>query len=198
LLIGLFSDESFPFSGTSNADVLAECGKELPGWVDGEEDVEFYCTLSGLAEINGALINCKHRHYLRDGRDGVEARAPGGYVEYVVASWFLATRFLQSVQRAVAQHGSPEGCRIIAGTVDVNADFLTVIGKERPSPELSRSSSEPAFATLTVKPWVPREEPAGLNSEAPATLRQRFLSAEPVREQRPGLLRRLFGRMGRS
>lgn len=199
LLIGLYSDESFPFGGSTNADVLAECGKEMPGWAGGEEDVEFYCTLSGLAELNGALINWKHRHYLRDGRDGVEGRAPGGYVEYVVASWFLATRFLQAVERAILEHGVPGGCRVIAGTVDVNADFVTVIGKERPARAITSPPAEPSFATLTVKPWVPREDPAAAIIEPPASLRQRIMAAplEPEPQPQSGLLARLFGRLRR-
>lgn len=204
LLLGLYSDEAFPFSGASNADLLGECAKELPAWVGQEEDVEFYCTLSGLAELNTALINCKHRYFLRDGRDGVEGRAPGGYVEFVLASWFLALRFLQATKRSVAADGLPGGCRLIAGTLEVNADFVTVLGKEKPSVTASKSptsQSEPAFATLTVKPWVPREDPT---VEAPApepTLRQRIAAVEPappVVEQRRSFFGRLMSRFGKN
>jgi hypothetical protein len=200
LLLGLYSDEAFPFSRASKADLLAECGKEIPAWAGAEEDVEFYCTLSGLAELNTALINCKHRRFLRDGRDGVEGRAPGGYVEYVVGSWLLATRFLQATERAVAEHGLPAGCKLIAGAVDVNADFVTVLGADQPAAEPKRSSSpaEPAFATLTMKPWVPREDPTD-DAANGLTLRQRLTPVEPAEEPRPkrGFLSRLFGRLRR-
>lgn len=203
LLLGLYSDEAFAFSSTSNADLLAECAEDLPAWVGAEEDVEFYCTLVGLAELNTALINCKHRYFLRDGRDGVEGRAPGGYVEFIVASWFLAVRFLQAAERAIADFGLPEGCRLIAGTVEVNADFVTVLGKERRSVTACKSAavqSEPAFATLTVKPWVPREDPT---AEAPApepTLRQRIHAVEPapVVEQRRSFFGRLVDRFRKN
>jgi len=199
LLLGLYSDEAFPFGSTSNADLLAECAKDLPGWVGAEEDVEFYCTLSGLTEINTALINWKHRRFLRDGRDGVEGRAPGGYVEFVLASWFMATRFLQATERAIAEHGLPEGCRLIAGTVEVNADFVSVLGDDRPSVALKPAavSAEPTFATLTVKPWVPREDPTVDSLVAGLTLRQRILPVEPAppaEEPRRSFLGRLMSR----
>jgi hypothetical protein len=199
LLLGLYSDEAFPFSRASKADLLAECGKELPAWAGAEEDVEFYCAISGLAELNTALIHCKHRRFLRDGRDGVEGRAPGGYVEYVLGSWLLATRFLQATEQAISDDGLPTGCRLIAGTVDVNADFVTVVGPEQPSTPVSTRSAkpaEPSFAPLSVKPWVPREDPTDVMASGP-TLRQRLTSVEPAPVSQPkrGLLSRLFGQL---
>jgi hypothetical protein len=174
-----------------------------PAWAGAEEDVEFYCTLSGLAAINTALINCKHRRFLRDGRDGVEGRAPGGYVEYVLGCWLLATRFLQATERAVAEHGLPAGCRLIAGTVDVDADFVTILGAEQPSaPAAMRSASpaEPAFASLTIKPWVPKEDPTVSDAASGPTLRQRLSAVEPApaEEPRRSFLGRVFGRFRRG
>ena len=203
LLLGLYSDEAFPFSGASKADLLAECGKEMPAWAGAEEDVEFYCTLSGLAELNTALINCKHRRFLRDGRDGVEGRAPGGYVEFLLGSFLLATRFLQATQRAVADHGLPAGCRLIAGAVDVNADFVTVLGPGCPAASESACpvrSAEAAFAPLTMKPWVPREDPTADTSANGPTLRQRLapVEATPGQQHHRGFLSRLFGRLRRG
>jgi hypothetical protein len=203
LLIGLYSDEAFPFSRTGKADLLAECGKEFPAWAGAEEDVEFYCRGSGLAELNTALINCKHRRFLRDGRDGVEGRAPGGYVEFVLGSWLLATRFLQATERAVADHGLPAGCRLIAGAVDVNADFVTVLGDDQSAVSASSHcavSAEPAFAPLTMKPWVPREDPTVDASANGPTLRQRLTPVEPAPTPPAprGFLARLFGRIRRG
>lgn len=203
LLLGLYSDEAFPFSQASKADLVAECARELPAWVGAEEDVEFYCTISGLDELNTALVHCKHRHFLRDGRDGVDGRAPGGYVEYMLGNWFLATRFLQAAQQAIADHDLPAGCRLIAGTVEVNADFIAVLGPDQPSTLKSAPAAptaEPAFATLSVKPWVPREDPTADAVEPAPTLRQRLIAAEPEPEAPPrrGLLTRLFGRLRRG
>jgi hypothetical protein len=203
LLLGLYSDEAFPFSRASKADLLAECGKEHPAWAGAEEDVEFYCTISGLAGLNTALIHCKHRRFLRDGRDGVEGRAPGGYVEFVLGSWLLATRFLQATERAVLEHGMPDGCRLIAGTVDINADFISILGPEQAaasSSALSEASTDPGFAPLTMKPWVPREDPTADSSASGPTLRQRVQSVEtsPAPQPQRGFLARLWGRLRRA
>jgi hypothetical protein len=203
LLLGLYSDETFPFSGASKADLLAECGRESPVWADAEEDVEFYCALSGLAPLNTALINCKHRYFLRDGRDGVEGRAPGGYVEFVLGNWFLATRFLQAAERAVLDDCLPAGCRLIAGTIGINADFVAVLGPEQPSAPASArcaAPAQPGFATLSIKPWVPREDPTADRPKSGPELRQGLGSVEPVPVAQPrrGLLTRLFGPLRRG
>jgi hypothetical protein len=183
LLIALFSDESFPFSTASKSDLIAECEKEAPAWLGAEEDVEFHCTIPALAELNTALIHCKHRHYLRDGRDGVEGRAPGGYVEYVLGSWLLATLFLRSVQQAVTDHGLPAGCQLAVGTLDIGADFICVLGgkrRARARAAAGGSTSQGPFAPLTAKPWVPREDPTAEEAASAPTLRQRLLSEEPA------------------
>jgi len=196
LMLGLYSDDSYSFSSASNAELLAECGQDLPAWVDGEEDVEFHLTFSGVAQLNTTLINWKHRYFLRDGRDGVEGRAPGGYVEFILANWLLATRFLQAAKRAVSEDCLPASCRLIVGTIGINADFVTILGPE-PTVAVSATRAAPAepnFATLTVKPWVPREDPTA-GPGAAHTLRRQIQSVEPVAS--PGLLARLFGRLRR-
>ena len=208
LLLGLYSDDAFSFSDASKTELLDECAKELTAWTGAEEDVEFYCTLPGLPELNTALINCKHRRFLRDGRDGVEGRAPGGYVEYVLGSWLLATRFLQSTEQAISNHGLPPGCRLIAGAVDVNADFVTVVGGTQPcikAATAAASSAESVFAPLTFTPWVPREDPTADALSSGPTLRQRLVSAEQAEvvetteaeSPRASFLTRLFGRFAR-
>lgn len=203
LLLALYSDEAFPFSSAAAADILAECQEDAPAWVGAEEDVEFYCAASGLAELNSALIHCKHRHFLRDGRDGVEGRAPGGYVEYVLGCWLLATRFLQAAERAAANNGMPAGCRFIVGAVDIGADFITVLGPEPKAGSAAKSRTappEPAFATLSMKPWVPREDPTIATPASGPTLRQRLqpVEAAPVEPERQSFVRRLLGRFRRS
>jgi hypothetical protein len=208
LLLGLYSDESFSFSGASKAEILAECGNDVPAWVDAEEDVEFHLTFSGLARLNTALITCKHRYFLRDGRDEVQGRAPGGYVEFILASWLLATRFLQAAERAVSEGCLPAGCRLIAGTIGINNDFVAVLGPERLSTAASRAAApaQPGFATLSMKPWVPRDDPTADPPPSAQTLRQRIREpvapveplAEVEAESRPGFLARLFGRLRRS
>jgi len=194
LMIRIYSDEAFPFSGTRKADLLAESQQELPAWIDAEEDVEFYCKVSGIAELNAALINCKRRYFLREGH---ESRAPGAYVEYVLGCWLLATRFLQAVNQAVADHGAPDACRLIVGTVGMNADFISVIGPEPTAAAVRKAApaAEPAFAVLTAKPYVPREDPTA--EPPPSTFRQRIVAPVPAPEDKAegGFLARLFGRI---
>jgi len=192
LMIRIYSDEAFPFSGTRKADLLAESQQELPAWIDAEEDVEFYCKVSGIAQLNAALINCKRRYFLREGH---ESRAPGAYVEYVLGCWLLATRFLQAVNRAVTEHGAPDACRLIAGTVGMNADFISVIGPEPTAAAVRKHApaAEPAFAVLTAKPYVPREDPTA--EPPPSTFRQRVVAPVPEEKPQGGFLARLFGRI---
>jgi hypothetical protein len=179
LLLGLYSDEGYSFSAASQDALLAECSKELPAWVGHEEDVEFYCAASGLADLNTALIGHKHRHFLRDGRDGVEGRAPGGYVEYVLGCWLRSTLFLQALQRAAVGSATASGCRIVAGAVGVNADFVTVIGPSRKARRKRVAPvAEPQFAPLTIKAWVPKEDPAAVPASG-STLRQRIAPMDP-------------------
>ena len=197
LLLGLYSDEAFSFSTASNDELLAECSRDLPAWVGHEEDVEFYCSMSGLAELNTALVHSKHRHFLRDGRDGVEGRAPGGYVEFILGSWLLATRFLQAAERAIADHGLPSGCRLISGTVEINADFVTIVGSSQRAARPVNRSFEPSFASLSMKPWVRREDTPADAPLAHQSLRQRLVTDEPDINGEPstGLLSRLFRRL---
>ncbi len=210
VLLGLFSDEAFAFGSASREALLDECAAEAPGWAGQEEDVEFYVESRGLAELNTALIQNKHRYFLRDGRDGVSGRAPGGHVEYVLGCWVRATRFLQAVARAAADGGLPDGVRLIAGTVDINADLATLVEPPR-RVTLDRAATPAPVASLTIKKWVPREEPADDVPTSGASLRQRLDQTPPVAAPAPiravatapvvtepaprrGFLARLFGR----
>jgi len=157
VMLGLYSDEVFDFTGATREALLAECASEMPGWAGHEEDVEFYVDCAGLGELNTALIQCKHRYFLRDGRDGIEGRAPGGYVEYLLGTWLRATRFVQAVQAAASEHGVPAGAKLLAGTVALHTDFATLV-EQRKDVELSRSDIKP-LASLTIKRWAPRPDP---------------------------------------
>jgi hypothetical protein len=183
VLFGLYSDDAFDFSAATPDELLAECGEETPGWVGQEEDVEFYTEIVGLAELNTALIQCKHRYFLRDGRDeGVGGRAPGGYVEYILGCWLRAIRFVQAVERAIKEHGIPDGARVIAGAVAINTDFATVIEpKRRGAKGKGGKAMAPApVAVLSVKPWVPRPDPTLDEPDNGPTLRQRIAEASAV------------------
>jgi hypothetical protein len=83
---------------------------------------------------------------------------------------------------------------MVAGAVSMNADFVTLIESRRPrtaARKKTASPSEPQFATLTLKPWVPREELEPVAGPASgASLRQRVLQGQadnsgPVAEAAP-------------
>lgn len=218
LVLALYSDDAFSFSSARADALLAECLSDHPAFAGAEEDVEFYATLSGLAPLNTALIQSKHRYFLRDGRDGIEGRAPGGYVEYVMGCWVRALRFLQALDRAARDHGLPDGARLVAGTFGLYTDFAALMEcGERVTLDMASSAPAPV-ATLTMKKWEPKPDPLA-DMYAPATgasIRQKIAQTEPVVEVAPaadpvapplatepaltvqpraGFLARLFGRM---
>ncbi|MCJ8191078.1 hypothetical protein [Sphingomicrobium aestuariivivum] len=185
LIFALYSDDMFDFSALSDEQLLDQCMSECPGWVGHEEDVEFYVNIEGLAPLNTALIQCKHIHFLRDGRDGVEGRAPGGYVEYQLGCWLRATRFLQAIDAKVKKVGLPKGVRLITGLIGMNADLATLLGQRKApaAPSMlaqkggAKGSSEDQFATLTMKKWVPKHDPLA-DMESGSSLRQRIAASE--------------------
>ncbi len=180
LMFNLYSDDEFDFTAQDDAALLAACEDECPGWIGHEEDVEFYVGIEGLAALNSALVQCRHRNYLRDGHEDVEGRAPGGYVEYVLACWLRCTRFLQAIARAIDAHGLPEGVRLVVGTVGLNTDLATLLGtRAGPAP---REAAGPAMASLTLGNW---ERGQALEEEPPAapsgsSLRQRIDGASAL------------------
>ncbi|MCM8557998.1 hypothetical protein [Sphingomicrobium sediminis] len=201
LMFNLYSDDVFDFSSRADHELIEECHAEMPGWSGHDEDVEFYVSIEGFAPLNSALIQCKHIHFLRDGRDGVEGRAPGGYCEYVLGCWLRTTRFLQAMQREMDAHGLPGGARLITGTVGMNADVATVIGAkaEAPAPSAAATSllaakrgatgaplpEDPApAATLTMKKWEPKHDPLA-DMESGSSLRQRLSGDAPAQPATP-------------
>lgn len=190
LVLALYSDDAFPFSSARADALLAECLSDRPAFAGAEEDVEFYAALSGLAPLNSALIQSKHRYFLRDGRDGVEGRAPGGYVEYVMGCWVRALRFLQALDRAARDHGLPDGARLIAGTFGLHTDFAALMEcGERVALDMASSAPAPV-ATLTMKKWEPKPDPLA-DMYAPTTgtsIRQKIAQAEPEAMSPPVLM----------
>lgn len=223
LVAGLYSDDSFAFSAAQRDAILAECLSEEPAFAGADEDVEFYAVTAGLAPLNTALIQSKHRYFLRDGRDGVEGRAPGGYVEYVLATWVRALRFLQALEAAAERHGLPGGARLIAGTVGLGTDFACILGQGRGLAGTAVAAvAAPAAAeaaALTIKQWTPRHdplaEPPAEAFETGSAIRRKVagpppaavpdvpaplpepVAAVPAPEPGPGFFARLFVRIGR-
>lgn len=193
LLLGLYTDEAYRWSAASREDILAQCGSDDPAWAGREEDIEIYLEITGLEAINTALIHHKHRFFLRDGKPD---KAPAGYVEYVLASWLRALRFHQAVAAQVAEHGLPGSVPVVSGTVELRPEIATVH-----FPEKSSDVGQVQFASLIGT--GPRRGGAEIVEFETLNIRRQIAAAnaetEPVAEpapepERPGFLRRMFGR----
>lgn len=185
LAVAFYSDDSYRFSSLSAAALSAECLSEAPAFAGHDEDVEFYALVKGLAPLNTALIHSKHRYFLRDGRDGIDGRAPGGYVEYVLAAWHRALRFLQALDSASAAGGLPCGARLVAGTSGMHTDFACVLGQGAGNRGPDELSSAPApVAALTMRKWSPRPDPLADSIGSGSAIRRKVASAghSPVTE----------------
>lgn len=187
LLLGLYTDESYGWSGASRDEILAQCDSEGPQWAGREEDIEVYLEIEGIEAINTALIHHKRRFFLRDDNPD---KAPVGYVEYVLASWLSALRFHQAVATQIAEHGLPGSVPVVSGTVDMKPEIACVH-----FPEKSSEIEQVQFASLVGT--TPRRGAEILDFSAPNIRRQIAANAEPEQEQeeaRPSLLGRVFGR----
>lgn len=216
LLFNLYSDDEYDFTAHDNDALLAECGEESPGWIGGEEDVEFYVSVEGFAPLNTCLIQCRHRIYDRADPKALTDRAPGGYVEYVLACWLRTTRFLQAIAREIAAHGMPEGARLIVGAFGLDADLAAILGERKAQPQAEKAPvAEAKMATLTITNWErgnaeEEEEEVSTGSslrqrlagEAPAqapTVEETPATPEPANDPAPatgssGFFNRLFNR----
>jgi hypothetical protein len=189
LVLALYSDDHFLFSTAPRDQLLGECLKEAPAFAGNDEDVEFYAVLKGLAPLNTLLIQSKHRFFLRDGRDGVEGRAPGGYCEYVLGTWVRALRFLQALDRVVEAHGLPHGARLIAGTSALHTNFACLLRESERHAVADEAEDSGAsiamLATLAAPRSSPRHDPlADLHAIAEegsgASLRKRLAGGGDV------------------
>jgi hypothetical protein len=90
---------------------------------------------------------------------------------------------------------------LIVGSVGINADFVSVVEPELfaepcpPAPQIG----EPKFASLTIKPWFPRNEAADSELEKGSGLRRRLeqLESEPLPVRSQSYLAALLGRFRR-
>ncbi|MEO6432747.1 MAG: hypothetical protein ABIO29_02060 [Sphingomicrobium sp.] len=186
LVVALYSDDSYAFSRNAAETILGECLSDYPAFAGADEDIEFYAVSAGLAPLNTALIQSKHRYFLRDGRDGVDDRAPGGYVEYILGTWLRALRFLQALRSAAGSSGIPAGARLIAGTTDLNTDLACVLGEGAGVEPAAAVAAPIAAAALTMKKWVPKIDPLAEAFEPGSALRRKI--AEPLHAAEPTLI----------
>lgn len=132
VLLGLYTDEAYPFSHSQHDALLRECQSASPGWAGREEDIEVHLGIEGLDMLNTALLHHKQRHVFRDGE---AAPAPARYVEFVLACWWRALRWHQAVAFACAEQGLPGAVPVIAGMVDMRPDAAAVHAARGPAVE---------------------------------------------------------------
>ena len=194
MMLGLYSDDAFPFSTATADDILDQMRcEEGPAWAGGDEDIEVYLDIHGLDQLNTALLHHKERHFFRD---TAPDRAPARYVGYVLGCWWRALLFQRAVARECAAHGLPGGVSVIAGTVEMRGDCLSV-HDTGPKPVVAAIGHEPAIAYAPIlasdfiqtRPIEEAEQPSG------SDLRRRVAETGQEDEPQPrGLLARFFRR----
>lgn len=198
VLLGAYTDEAFAFSTASRSDLLAEVGSEIPAWAGREEDIEVHLDIEGLDSLNTKLLHHKQRHIFRD---SAPAEAPLRYVEFVLACWWRALRWHQAVTSECIIRGLANGIPVIAGTVAMRAEAMTITTCRDSAFSARTNAVGPdgsGIASLFGTDFIRREaltdEPMSF-ANGP-DIRRRALSGEQVKEHpvRPGFLARLFAR----
>lgn len=189
--LSFYSDASFPFSTASKDEILAENTSAYTVWEGQGEDIEAYIEIEGLAALNQALLNHKHRIHLRALEDEAPTVAHPEYIAFVLASWVRVLRFHQAVQAQLDAKGLPGAIPVIMGSHNIKPFLGATL---YPARIIEAKSTN--LAELTIKRTVAQvakpEAPTG------ATIRQRVVEeaandTEPAPVRR-GFFARLFGR----
>jgi hypothetical protein len=193
LEVAFYTDANLEFSKLSPEQLLAESLVPSPDWYGQSEDIEVYAEISGLADLNTALLRHKTQYFLRSQDDGADSeQAPLGYIEFTLASLFRAVRFHQAVKRELDAHGLAGNVPVIAGMDNMRASIGSVYYPER----LHKAAvAEVATLSITIKPRhdeLPQGEPSG------SSLRRRIVFDAPeetvVPPEKLGFFKRLFAR----
>jgi len=196
VMLGLYTDEAYPFSSATADQLLAECSGEIPAWAGHDEDVELYLAVEGLGPLNTALLFHKQRHFFRDDNP---AQAPLRYVDYVLGCWWRALRFQQAVAAEYARHALPGGIPAIAGMVEMRPEVMAVhmTAVRVAEAVVERRSEMPEMGGMSAVDLIQRKPLEEVEELTGSSLRRRFANSEPEVEEvaeKPGLFGRLFGR----
>jgi hypothetical protein len=212
MMLGLYTDEAWDWSGATREVLLAECAGDSPAWAGTDEDLEAFLEIEGLAALNTALIHSKQRHFIREGG---ETQAPLRYVEYIIGCWWRALRFHQAVAAAEAAHPLPGRVTIVSGMVDMRPDVVAVhlpgpaatapaVGAVKPAVALSlvvgsgRDEATPPV-TLVDEAAADAADQDKVEPEAPTLdlVSRGMISRKPLEEEKPvsgaDLRRRIAG-----
>ena len=194
MMLGLYTDEPFDFSSATEQELLEQTrAEEGPAWAGYDEDIEVYLDLEGIDRLNTALLHHKQRHFFRDGKP---AEAPLRYVEYVLGCWWRTLLFHQAVASECAIHGLPGGIPVVAGTVEMRPEIVTVHGIGARTVEKAREVEVKPAPPIIAADFIQVrsiEEEVELSG---ADLRRKVLETgqEDEVEPRRGFMARFFGR----
>ena len=194
MMLGLYTDEPFAFSRASAEELLAEAAKgQGPAWAGHDEDIEVYLDIDGLDTVNTALLHHKERHFFRDGSPEV---APLRYVEYVLGCWWRTLLFHQAVASECAIHGLPGGIPVVAGTVEMRPEIVTVHGIGASTVEKPREVEVRPAAPIIAADFIQVRAIEEIVELTGADLRRKVSETgqEDEPEAKRGLMARLFGR----
>jgi hypothetical protein len=193
LEVAFYTDANMIFSALSPEQLLAESLAIAPDWYGQSEDIEVYAEISGLADLNTALLRHKTQYFLRSQEGEPESEAPLAYVEFTLATLLRAVRFHQAVKHELDTHGLSGNIPVIAGMDNMRAAIGSVY-----YPEVLKSVSIAEVATLSmaVKPRfdeMKQGEPSG------SSIRRRIVFDSPEEPIAPpeklGFFKRLFARL---
>lgn len=202
VLLGIYTDQAYPFSRAVHWQLLDECHAERPQWAGKEEDIEVHLDIEGLDQLNTRLAHHKQRHFFRD--DDPPA-APRPYVEFVLGCWWRALRWHQAVVTECAIHGLPRGIPVVAGMVDMRPEVVAIhdssagqaARSERPALRLV-TSDKPSIMAETFGEGFIQRKPVEEEKAPPSVseLRRRAQDDGELLEKpaRTGFLARIFGR----
>lgn len=194
MMLGLYTDEPFDFSSATAQELIEQTrAEDGPAWAGSDEDIEVYLDLDGVDRLNTALLHHKQRHFFRDGKP--EA-APLRYVEYVLGCWWRTLLFHQAVASECTIHGLPGGVPVVAGTVEMRPEIVTVHGIGARIVEKARQVEVKPAAPIIAADFIQVksiEEEVELTG---ADLRRKVLETgqEDDAEPRKGFMARIFGR----
>jgi hypothetical protein len=120
--VAWYSDGAFPFSTASRAELLAESASPTPRWMGAFDDIGEGPTITGLERLHFAIT--RHPDRYRSGPLSDEPATPG-FVDYKLATWWLALRWHQAVRRQL-QLGTTPAVPILVGTNEFEPFFNAV------------------------------------------------------------------------
>ncbi|MBX7495036.1 hypothetical protein K3172_04090 [Qipengyuania sp. 6B39] len=194
MMLGLYTDEPYRFSGASSEELLDQTQREDgPEWAGYDEDIEVFLDIEGLDQLNTLLLHHKQRHFFRDGKPD---HAPERYVEYVLGCWWRALLFQLAVTSESAIHGLPGGIPVIAGTVEMRPEIVMVHGMGASTPERERTTEVRECAPMLAADFIQIRAVEEEKEVTGADLRRKV--AETGQEDEPAprrsFMARLFGR----